>query len=286
MTTPRPLDSLQGRALALALVAFTLVVIEQPSSWANTSGKAIGLKKTGRVGPWKPVGTTDGVSVHLRTIPNYRLPQMRGRVVIAASIYEVFAVLEDTKRHPQWMAKTSAARMVHSGAGFNRIVWTRKKTPWPAQDRDAVLRVTVTVDPAKKRLRSRFSVTRHTSAPKLSGVTRMPSLDGYFDLIATGPKTTRVTYVLKADMGGWIPDWLCRLISKKLPLRDLQGLRRQTLKMRGQYGAFLQRVDPALGGFMAIRLAAPAHSAAPKPTASKPTASRPVVARPAAVTGG
>lgn len=231
---------MMGRWSSRGALAAALVVVVASALLAPQLGHA--------AGPWKLVGTTDGVTVHLRSLPNYHLPQMRGRVIIPASVAEVFAVLEDTARHPEWMAKTSGARLVKPLSGWDRIVWTRKKTPWPAQDRDAVLRVTVREEPAKRRLRSTFRVIQTPLAPKLKGVTRMPALDGYFELQALGQKETRVTYVLKADMGGWLPDWLVRLISKKLPLRDLQGLRRQTLKMRGRYVGFLQRMAPEFGG--------------------------------------
>ncbi|MCO4764420.1 MAG: hypothetical protein KC502_23110, partial [Myxococcales bacterium] len=214
--------------------------------------------------PWTLVGTTDGVLVHTRKLPGVPVPQMRGQVTIKASLYDVFAVLEDTPRHIEWMAKTSGSRLVQPLGKYNRVVWTRKKTPWPSQDRDAVLRVAVTVQP--KRIFSRFAVTKSAKAPKLSGVTRMPALDGSFELISKGPQTTVVKYVLLANMGGWIPDWLSRLIARKLPLRDLQGLRRQTLKMRGKYEAFLNKNDP---------------SRAPKPPAVAPKPAAPAVPQPA-----
>lgn len=223
-------------------------------------------------GPWQRVGVTDGVTVDLREVPDSDLPEMRGVVTIDASIFRVLAVFDDTPRHKEWMAKANGAALVQSLGGLDRIIWTRRATPWPAQDRDAVLRVRVSVDGAARAITARFAHVTTPLKPPISGLTRMPMLDGHWLLAALGPKQTRVTYQLKVDMGGWLPDWLIRLISRRLPLRTLQGLRRQVARTGGQYGDFIRRHDPAQGGALPIRFEPPAAAGPQAPAPGRATA--------------
>ncbi len=253
-----------GRGVAWAARGLSLLVL---MGLLVRPAPTIAAKPT-PLGPWQLVGVTDGVTVHTRPYPNFHVPQMRGQVDIDTSIYQVFAVLDDTAKHKVWMARTRDSALVKKLTGWDRFIWTQKRTPWPAQDRDAVMRVRVHVDGKRKRIVSRFRAVTTPLRPKRSGIVRMPRLDGSFTLEALGPKRTRVTYVLLADMGGWIPDWLTRLISRKLPLRDLQGLRKQALATRGAYDAFVRRVNPALGGTMPL-------DGRPTPPASPPTSQAP-----------
>ena len=51
-----------------------------------------------------------------------------------------------------------------------------------------------------------------------------------------GQNSTRVTYQIDSDPGGWLPNWIIKLASKKIPLKTLINLRKQIKRLKSQSG--------------------------------------------------
>ena len=71
----------------------------------------------------------------------------------------------------------------------------------------------------------------------------MENLRGHYRFTALSGQKTRVIFQVEADPGGLLPGWLARFATKWLPLRTLQGLRRQVKRTRGwpSYRARIKR---------------------------------------------
>ena len=63
----------------------------------------------------------------------------------------------------------------------------------------------------------------------------MERLQGFWELTYIDHQTTYVVYQVDADPGGWLPHWLVRYTTKKLPLNTIRNLREQVAKTKGQY---------------------------------------------------
>ena len=66
----------------------------------------------------------------------------------------------------------------------------------------------------------------------------MPLSEGEFTLKET-PGGVRVTYTIRLDPGGWLPDWIVRLFVRDAPHSTLKAFKAQVARTRGQYGAFI-----------------------------------------------
>ncbi len=95
---------------------------------------------------------------------------------------------------------------------------------------------------------ARFQSVTVASVGPVPGVVRMPRLVGFYHLEAIDAGHTRVTYQVDADPGGWLPGWLVKATTRKLPIQTIVGLRQQVAKTRGHYEAFLRKYDPSKGG--------------------------------------
>ena len=196
---------------------------------------------------WRHVATTDGVVVSARDIPGQAFPEFRGVLVMKADIFQLLAILDDTKRHCEWQANCKVMRVVRNYDAFNRLIYHRLDSPWPVSDRDVVFRAGVTVDWPRRIVLSRFHAVRG-AIKKKSGVVRITRMHGSFKFELLPSGKVRATYQVFSDPGGWLPVWLVRGASKKIPLHTLRGLRAQLAKTKGQYQAFHKRYNPAAGG--------------------------------------
>lgn len=184
---------------------------------------------------WEHVTTEDGIRVTSREVKGRDFPTFRGRGMVNANIYQVMAVLRDTKRHTEWMASCIDARMIEKINEYEYVVYSRTKAPWPVSDRDAVFKSKTTVDREKLIVTVKFWAVRSKRKRPVDGVVRMTRLRGSYKFTAKGWNKTLVDYMVDANPEGSLPGWIARLATKKIPLVTIQRLRKQARKTRGWY---------------------------------------------------
>ena len=205
----------------------------------------------GGAGPdegWVQDANEKGVLVTTRTEPGRSLPVFRGVTTMDANIFEILAVLDDIARFTEWMSDCKEARVVKQVNELERIEYNRTAAPWPVSDRDTTIRTWIEATPSKGEVWGRFQSITTPAAPPIDGVVRTPRLAGFYHLEAIDIGHTKVTYQVDADPGGLLPEWLVKLTTRKLPIETLANLRKQVIKTRGKYDAFLKRYDPSKGG--------------------------------------
>ncbi len=195
---------------------------------------------------WQRISTDDGVIVDTRDVPGESLPIFRGIVTIHASIYEVAAVIQDIDSGCEWTKRCVASREVQRLSESERLFYSRNSAPWPVQDRDVVLHGHVTGLEEGKDILIRFENATSPLQPPAKGAVRMPKVVGFYRLVRTGPRTTRVEFQVEAHLGGWIPDWAARMSSKNIPHDTLVGLAHFVPKAKARYKPFLQAHAPEL----------------------------------------
>lgn len=182
---------------------------------------------------WEVVSKKDGVTVSRAELPNRQYPSFRGEGIVEANPYHVFAVLMDIDRHTEWMFHCSVSRLLSKKSKTNWILYNVTDAPWPVWDRDAV---TITeVDVKSEFVRIRFKATNAQSMKPRKHTVRMNSFEGSYNLIPLDENRTRVVYTINADPGGSIPDWLVKISVELLPLKTIDGLRKQITKTKGIY---------------------------------------------------
>ena len=123
------------------------------------------------------------------------------------------------------------------------IFYNRTKAPWPASDRDAVLRAITTLDTQKNVVRIELEAIEHPAWPPQKGAVRMPKLRGHWYLWPEkGGEYTRAEYQVFANPGGSPPDWIINMVSKSIPHSTIVHLREQVKRRR--YYEFERRSKP------------------------------------------
>jgi hypothetical protein len=72
-------------------------------------------------------------------------------------------------------------------------------------------------------------------------VVRVPIITGSIYLKKIDNAKTEVAYNIQLDPGGYIPKWIAEIFIGKIPIKTLQGLKKQVIRTRGQYEEFILR---------------------------------------------
>lgn len=270
-------------------------MLESGVAWAQPSPEAAPAPA---YGPWQWVRGDNGVAVHRRTVAGSPLHEFRGVGTIYAPIAAVLGVLNDTEHRLEWMKEAAAQVLVQQVSESTVLFYSRTKAPWPASDRDAVLRATTTFDTQKNVVRIEIDSVEHPAWPPQKGVVRMPTLRGHWYFWPEkGGEYTKAEYQVHANPGGSLPDWIINMVSKSIPHSTIVHLREQVKRRR--YEAFERQIEskadyqaivrsarsiaPTGPGVPATAPTSPASAPAPAATVSAPaaTVSAPAATAPA-----
>jgi len=159
--------------------------------------------------------------------------------VVRLSLAEVAAVLVDTPRQREWVNHLAESRVLSGDPLVRSIIYSRYSLPWPAANRDAVIESVVEEDFTRGEVKVRFWNASSPAAPTGTGCIRVPLSDGTFLLREAGQDLVFVSYTIRLDPGGWLPDWIVRVFVRDAPFSTLRAFQAQVLKTRGQYDGFI-----------------------------------------------
>lgn len=249
-----------GRALALLGGLCALPGTDGPGL-AEASEQAMADPQHG---PWEWVRGDNGVAVHRRTVAGSPLHEFRGVGTIYAPIAAVLGVMNDTDHRLEWMKEAAAQILVEKPNSSTAIFYNRTKAPWPASDRDAVLRAITTLDTQKNVVRIELEAIEHPAWPPQKGAVRMPKLRGHWYLWPEkGGEYTRAEYQVFANPGGSLPDWIINMVSKSIPHSTIVHLREQVKRRR--YYEFEKKIEAVPEYQQILRSAQPAPPTPPPP---------------------
>ena len=179
-------------------------------------------------GSWETIKKSDGIVVDRRTVEGSPLKEFRGRAELPVPVASILAVFQDIPHATEWMDQCNGSHLVEDRGTEDKIVYNRTHAPWPVKDRDSVLHNQVTIDDSGRRVELDFWSETNAKEPPIKDAVRMPFVRGHWLLEASADgSSTRVEYQVHANPGGALPNWLVNYVSRDLPLRTIQGLRKQ-----------------------------------------------------------
>jgi len=195
------------------------------------------LPAAGHAADWTVVAETDGIVVSQRMVDGRRFPQLRAQAEVRGTPDEILAVLLDVPAYRQWVPDCAEATVLRRTGAWRRLIYTRTKLPWPVLDREAIIDQEVFFVRASTLVKVFFQAVPAPEVPRAAGTVRTDFAEGSYTIEALDADRSRVTYLVEADPGGAVPDWLVRMQSRRNPLGTLSGLRRRLEQIRSRQAA-------------------------------------------------
>jgi hypothetical protein len=180
---------------------------------------------------WIAVLDEDGVAVSRLAEARNGVNTFRAVMVMDAALSEILAALSDYENRTEWMSRCAESRVLERRADGVVVIYQRNRGVWPVSDRDAVVAESRRASADGSDVRIDMHDTTSELMPPLDGVVRVPQVESFYHLVAEGPRQTRVTYQVVANLGGRIPGFIARRVGEDLPLdtmRSLRGFVRET----------------------------------------------------------
>ncbi len=191
------------------------------------------------------------VSSYVRDIAGHDVKSFKGVVETSLPMAAILAVLADVSNLPNWVFQCERARQEASWP--ESIYYMEFHTPWPVNNREAVLSNNASQDPQT------LTVTINTVAVNgyvgaSHGRVRVPELNNRFLIEPLKDGGTQVSFETLVNPGGSIPAWVANWIATSAPKDTLNGLLKQAALPKYRNTA-VEAIH--LAGLTTIKLPAP-----------------------------
>jgi hypothetical protein len=162
--------------------------------------------------PWEDVGVREGVHLYQRDVTALHAIEVRAVAETDAPAEDVFEVVADYGRYPEFMPGILEAKVMEEESGTREVYMRYKPQFLIIAARDVDLRVRLTPAPVAGLAPSRSEWENIEGRfPARPDTVRMPLNKGSWTIEPfDSNRRARLTYQVMVKPGGSIPDWLVR----------------------------------------------------------------------------
>lgn len=172
---------------------------------------------------WKLASNQHGVQVYTQSVAGQDLKNFRAVMTVNAPMQQVVATLVNGDQMPEWFYNVLESKPINTNvAGVYRYLWI--KSPWPATDRDAVVKVSLSQDPNSLKL-SVFGTAAPNLLPLHPDRVRIPRMQSGWTITPLGKSRTQVQLDGNADPGGRIPIVVANIVVSLMPRITMRQLK-------------------------------------------------------------
>ncbi len=197
--------------------------MQKITRWTASVGLAMTLCVSSHAEDWSLASNQNGIQVYTQQVAGQDVKNFRAVMTVNASMQQVVATLMNGDQMPEWFYSVLESKPVTVNiAGHYRYMWI--KAPWPATDRDAVVKVNLSQDPKTLQL-SLFAAATPNLLPIHPDRVRIPRMQSGWTVTPLGKSRTHIQLDGNADPGGNVPVIVANIVvslTPKITMRQLK----------------------------------------------------------------
>lgn len=174
---------------------------------------------------WDLKKDENGIAVYTRKLDNEKYKEIRVICEFKATVKELINVLQDVNNHKDWVYKTTKSWLIKKVNEDTLFYYSEISLPWPASNRDAVVRFAVSDDSANRK--TTITIKSFPDLiPKKPNLVRVPYSLGQYDIISLPGNHIKIDYTLSVSPGGSLPAWLVNYTATIGPYNTFLSLKK------------------------------------------------------------
>ena len=183
---------------------------------------------------WKQTKDRKGIKLYERPVKGTDLMEYMAAGTIDARIEVIGEALRDVPHFNKWLADCDESFVLKSFNRNNMIIYLLLGPPI-IQDRDLILKDTVTYKYDDSLAIVKFECTKDLDVPPVEKTVRVTVMTGNFTMEYLGRDKTKFIYSLKVDPAGSIPKKIAYGVMKNYPYKTIHDLRKHIKKNIKKY---------------------------------------------------
>jgi hypothetical protein len=171
---------------------------------------------------WELQKKENGISIFTSSVKGSSYKAFKAITVINCNPALVVKKLRDVNSFKYWMAEAQSIELLKQSE-LDQYHYIETILPWPMENRDMVYH-----NQFIKTASNNYLVKVHGLAnyiPPKKGISRIESVEGFWQIEQIDNTNTNVTYQIHAEPGGEIPAWLANTFIVDTPYKTLLKLK-------------------------------------------------------------
>ncbi len=174
---------------------------------------------------WELAKEKNGIRIYTKAVEGSETKVFRAVTEMETSIEEVFRILRNVRKFPEWVPYTASAKRVKTEENV-LIVYIFSDLPWPVSDRDGYYEYTFQYNEGANYGYVQIRALPDFAEEKEHAI-RIQETKGFWKFSKLSGGKLKVTYQLHTEYEGSIPSWLAKSSVVSTPYRTLMGLNEQ-----------------------------------------------------------
>ncbi len=173
--------------------------------------------------PWKLIKNEKGIRVYTKMDTKTAIKIVKAECETTATLSSLLTIIKDANNQPNWVFGCKHAEILKIVDATHWYYYSQTDAPWPVSDRDIVTSVHVVQDTTTKTI-TVISTAVSNYIPKKPGFVRIPKLLSYWVFKPKPFGKIDITFQIKINIGGAIPQWVTNLFVYKGPYNTMKNL--------------------------------------------------------------
>ena len=170
---------------------------------------------------WKLEKNDKGIQVYTRLPKGSDFKSYKAHTLINAKRDKVEKMVLGIEHYIKWFPDCLESKVVERRSENEIVVYYKIASPWPAEDRDAVVRLEIERDDQSTLINFE---EEDGIVPLKDEAVRIPKTKGYWKF-TDKEEFTSVEYMNEVDPGGSVPAWISNLFVVDAPFETLLAMR-------------------------------------------------------------
>lgn len=173
---------------------------------------------------WNLKQDEDGIKVYTRLATGSEYEDVHCTLKIKVRLSSFIAMLKDIEGYTEWAFNCTEANLIKTINDTVQIFYTHTYLPWPASDRDFILRMTLKQDPNTLVVKTNSYCVPGFVKEK-EGIVRVTNLKNNWKITPKPGGFLEVDYFASLGPGGDVPAWLINATITYGPMQSMQKVR-------------------------------------------------------------
>ncbi len=177
---------------------------------------------------WELSKSEDDIKIYTRTIEDSPAKEFKAVTTINAKRSDIVKAITNIPDYVNWYPNVSVAKVLKSISHNEDIIYYKIDLPWPASDRDAVLRFNVDSNESNK-ITKIDMIEELKTIENFDNVVRIKGVKGFWKLTSLGDNKTKIHYQFVGNPGGSLAVWIINMFIIDGPFDTLKALKKKVI---------------------------------------------------------
>lgn len=165
-----------------------------------------------------------GIKVFTRKTNGFKFNELKVETLFEGKISQLAAVIFDIQNQKNWVYKTVKSELLKTLTSTDVYYYTEIEVPWPLDNRDMAVRMTVEQNPATK-VMTIVAKNADDYTPTRKGRVRIKYSNAIWIATPLSKAQYKVEYRIQFDPGDDVPAWILNLFSTAGPYESFVKLK-------------------------------------------------------------